>query len=270
VPGSRRRSWWRPSPTIVRQFLLVGVAIAVYFGVRGITEGSRDLAVDNARALIRFEERVGLDWEATVRDFTLRSHELVTVANWVYIWGHWPLIIPSLIWLYVRRPSHYFWLRDAMFVSGAIGLVIFAGYPVSPHAYRVLQPPGFVNRYAAMPSLHAGWNVILGIVMFRSVRSVTARVFATVAPVAMCVAVVATANHYVIDVIAGAAIALIGLTLSARRRSRPRFALWVGLEDRLRDALRRLWGLVPRGRRARRAARPSSRRSSGAPGPDRR
>ncbi len=161
-----------------------------------------------------------------------------SLANWVYIWGHRPLIIPSLIWLYTRRRVHCFWLRDAMVISGALGLLVFAGFPVSPprltdgavidtvtewsHAYRVLQPPGFVNRYAALPSLHAGWNMILGVVMFRSVRSVTARVFAVVAPVAMSVAVVATANHYVIDVVVGYAFALCGLALSARRHLAPK------------------------------------------------
>ncbi len=232
VSTAPRRRWRDGDRLVLRQFLFVGVAIAVYFGVRGLTEGSRALAVSNARHLVRLEERLGLAWEPDLRELVLRHHELVTLANWVYIWGHWPLIIPSLIWLYTMRRINYFWLRDAMVISGAIGLLVFAAFPVSPprltdravvdtvtewsHAYRVLQPPGFVNRYAALPSLHAGWNVILGIVMFRSVRSVTARVFAIVAPIAMSVAVIATANHYVIDVVLGIAFGLGGLALSAR------------------------------------------------------
>ena len=76
-------------------------------------------------------------------------------------------------------PARFLRLRNAMMVSGAIGLIVFASYPVAPPrlrglglvdtvtssstAYRVLQPPAFVNQYAAMPSLHSGWDLLVGI-----------------------------------------------------------------------------------------------------------
>lgn len=96
------------------------------------------------------------------------------LSNWVYIYGHWPVIGITLVWLFLRAPDDYRLLRNAMFVSGAIGLVLFALFPVSPprfgvlelvdtvtersDSYRALQPPGLINRYAAFPSLHFGWN----------------------------------------------------------------------------------------------------------------
>jgi hypothetical protein len=72
-------------------------------------------------------------------------------------------------------------LRDAMAVSGAMGVCVYVSYPVAPprlarlgmtdtiteqsQAYRVLQPPAFINQYAAMPSLHVGWNLLLGLAL---------------------------------------------------------------------------------------------------------
>jgi membrane-associated phospholipid phosphatase len=78
-----------------------------------------------------------------------------------------------------------------------------------------------VNEYAAMPSFHAGWNLILGVELFRSTRNVALRAFAIAMPVAMAFAVVATANHYVLDVLAGAlavSVALLVVTGIERRR----------------------------------------------------
>lgn len=119
-----------------------------------------------------------------------------------------------------------------MFVSGAIGLVIFVAIPVAPPrllgegfidtvtehstSYRVLQPPGLVNKYAAMPSLHVGWNVLVGYILFTTTRSRAIRAFAVVTPLLMAFAVVATANHYVVDGFVGTIVALIGLWVSSR------------------------------------------------------
>jgi hypothetical protein len=223
VRGAR---WW-PAAS---QFVLVGLAILLYFGVRGLTEGDVAAALRHAAEVSRLERNLGLAWEAGFQGVVVDHEALRTIANWVYIWGHWPVIVPSLVWLYCRRRGQYGRLRNAFFISGAIGLVIFAAYPVAPprladgelvdtvtrwsNAYRVLQPPGLVNRYAAMPSLHAGWNVVLGVVMFRTVHRLGVRVFSVALPVAMCLAVVATANHYVLDVVVGAAVALLGLGLA--------------------------------------------------------
>jgi membrane-associated phospholipid phosphatase len=78
-------------------------------------------------------------------------------------------------------------------------------------SYRTLQPPGLINKYAALPSLHFGWNLLVGIVLWRVTRSRAIRAFAVVMPVAMAFAVVATGNHYVVDVLAGGVVALAGL-----------------------------------------------------------
>jgi membrane-associated phospholipid phosphatase len=130
-------------------------------------------------------------------------------------------------------------LRNAMLVSGALGMVVFVSYPVAPprlaglglvdtvsdqsRAYRVLQPPAFVNQYAAMPSLHSGWDLLVGMAIFAAAGSVALKVVGLAMPVLMAFAVVATANHYVLDVIAGVTLALVGQAVALwleRRKSR--------------------------------------------------
>jgi membrane-associated phospholipid phosphatase len=217
---------------------LVLLLVCVYFGVRGLTVGSTKDAVDHAHDITTFEERLHLDVEEALQDPASHSEVIVTIANWVYIWGHWPIIIVTMIWLLRWHSDAFRRLRDAMMLSGAIGMVIYATYPVAPprladlglidtvtensRAYRVLQPPAFVNQYAAMPSLHAGWDLLVGIAIVTAASSVALRIIGYAMPTLMAVAVVLTANHYVVDVIAGVLLVLFAhvaaLALDRRRR----------------------------------------------------
>jgi membrane-associated phospholipid phosphatase len=82
------------------------------------------------------------------------------------------------------------------------------------NAYRVLQPPAFTNQYAALPSLHFGWNLLVGIVLVRQSRRLAVKLLGWMSPPAMALATILTANHYVIDVVAGALFALAGLLIA--------------------------------------------------------
>jgi PAP2 superfamily len=230
-PPSRLARTVRPH-AIAREVALIVAAWFLYFGVRAISEGRTSAAVAHARALLRLEDALGVDWEAGFQRAALHHHTLVTLANWVYIWGHWPVIAAVAVWLYRREPSAYRLLRNAMFISGAIGLAVFALYPVAPprlmplglvdsvttwsHAYRVLQPPALTNPYAAMPSLHFGWDLLVGVMLVWYGRRRVVRAAGVALPAAMAIAVVATANHFVLDVVAGAALALLGLAVASR------------------------------------------------------
>jgi membrane-associated phospholipid phosphatase len=205
-------------------------AFLVYFGVRGLTEGDPSRAVQHARQLIDLERALGLYHEPWLQGLIVDHHWLVTAANWVYIWGHWPVIIGTGGWLLCSYSATYRLVRNTFLISGAIGLVIFATFPVAPprladasvvdtvtlhsNSYRVLQPPAFTNQYAAVPSLHFGWNMIIGMVIVHRVRRPLVRVFGLLLPVVMAWAVVFTANHFILDVVAGGAVALAGLWLA--------------------------------------------------------
>jgi membrane-associated phospholipid phosphatase len=219
---------------------LVALGVFVYFRVRGLTEGSVDLANEHARDIVRFERSLGINVEAGLQDLVAPSESLQTFANWIYVWGHWPVIIATMLWLSWRHRVEFLRLRDAMMVSGALGLVVFMSYPVTPprlaglgladtvteqsEAYRVLQPPAFVNQYAAMPSLHSGWDLLVGMAIISAASTLALKVVGFAMPVLMAFAVVATANHSIVDVVAGVALALVGhavaLWLERRRAAR--------------------------------------------------
>jgi membrane-associated phospholipid phosphatase len=133
-----------------------------------------------------------------------------------------------------------------MMISGGLGLCVYTTYPVAPprlanldlvdtvveqsSAYRVLQPPAFVNQYAAMPSLHVGWDLLVGLALVAAAGTVWLRTVGRVMPVLMAFATVATANHYLLDVLGGVAFALVGLAgaLLIERRREERLAVATG------------------------------------------
>jgi membrane-associated phospholipid phosphatase len=232
------RLWQRRG---LREIAIFLGAYLSYFGVRALTQGDVAQATSNAWALIRFEESAGISVERDAQSAILSSPLLVDIANAVYIYGHWPALILAGVLLFHHRPQAYYRLRNAILLTGFVGLVVFALFPVAPPrltnlplvdtvsreagSYRQLLPPSLVNEYAAMPSFHAGWNMLLGIVVFGAVRHWLLRGAAVLSAVAMLIAVVVTANHYIVDVVAGVAITLLCLRIldsASRRRAHPR------------------------------------------------
>ena len=219
------------------ELLLVTAGIVAYFSARGLTEAKPEKAIAHARDVVAFERWSHLYHEPFLQGLIIDHKTTIDVLNWIYIWGHWPVIVVTLLWLVHSHPAPYRVLRNAFFVSGMIGVCIFVLYPVAPprlaglglydtvsaqsHAYRVLQPPAFVNQYAAVPSLHVGWNLLIGIFVVRYARRTVLRVIGALLPMAMTASVVLTANHYVIDALLGAIVALLGLVVSMRMARSP-------------------------------------------------
>lgn len=230
----------RRLPTLLGEPALFVAGVLAYFLTRGATEAAYPVAADHARRLVDLERGMGMDLERWAQGLVLPHEALVTLANWVYIYGHWPVIAAVGGWLVWRRPVIYRWLRTAMFVSGAIGVVVFVLYPVAPprlmpelgiadtvtqhsSSYRVLQPPSLVNQYAALPSLHVGWDLLIGLALLRASSGRALRLLGVAAPLAMALAVVVTGNHYLVDVLAGALVAATGAlvaTVWERRAAR--------------------------------------------------
>ena len=235
-PGRRRRTAGR----LLGQGALLAGAAATYFSVRSLTEGDRDSALENAQRVLDVERALGLDVEVALQAAVLPVEPLVVLANWVYVFGHWPVLIGVLVWLALRHPLRFVELRDALLLSGAVGMVVFALFPVAPprlvdegelavmvdtvlersQAYRVLQPPAFTNQYAAVPSLHVGWDLLAGIAVARTAQRAWVRALGAVLPVLMVLSVVVTANHFVLDAIAGAALSVACLTVVQARMPR--------------------------------------------------
>ena len=230
-PEARERTSGEPTRhEWIREIALVLAGLLVYFGVRAATTDEAGPATAHARSLVHLEQTLGIAREGDLQRLIIDHHALVTLANWVYIWGHWPLIAVSAAWLFRHRPEGYRLMRTAIFASGAIGMIIFLAYPVAPprltglgltdtvtsysHAYRALQPPSLMDRYAALPSLHFGWDLLVGLTLARFHPRTAVRVLGALMPVAMGLAVIMTANHYVLDVVVGGIVAMAGLAIA--------------------------------------------------------
>jgi len=233
------RAWRDSTPwtSAFSQVVLIAIASVLYFLVRGLTKDQAAVAFQNARTIVEFEESLRLDLEVRAQALILDSDWLIAFFNWVYMFLHWPLIIAALGYTFLRNRPIYVLYRDAIMVSGLIGLLFFAFFPVAPprlfdtsvffdsvaelsQTYKILQPKSIVNQFAALPSFHVGWNILAGYALLCSASRWSVRLFAVLSPALMTLAVVFTANHWVVDVFAGSAIALVALTAARCLRRR--------------------------------------------------
>ena len=217
---------------VIREFLIIAAGYFTYFGVRGATEGQLDVALTNAQSIIKLEEALGLFVEPALQALVITDRWSANVANWVYLWGHWPVMGIVGFWLYRRREFGYRLYRNAILVSGAIGLLLFMFFPVAPprmtdfgffdtvtaysNLYHVLQPAWLTNQLAAFPSLHFGWNLLIGIALVRESNNRVAMIFGLAGPLIMFTAIVLTANHYIVDAVGGGVVALAGLAIAVK------------------------------------------------------
>ena len=211
------------------QVMLLAPPALLYFFVRDLSAGQEREAFANAASIVGLQESLGLDWEAPLQQRILDTDWVVAAMNWVYIYGHFPVIIASLVLLFGLSRPDFITLRNALVVSGAFGLVCFALYPVAPprlfdpnsffdslgelsSSYQVLQNPKVTNQFAAVPSFHVGWNALVAVAVWRSSNSRLLRLVTLAFPLLMMAAVILTANHWLLDIVAGLSVALIGIT----------------------------------------------------------
>ncbi|MFJ1869316.1 phosphatase PAP2 family protein [Streptomyces sp. NPDC088097] len=238
----RRRPtrWWA-------ELLLLGLLYGAYSGGRLLARGDVDLAVGHGLALLRVEELLRIDFERPLNRLFSRSGVLGIPADFFYASLHYLITPAVLVWLYRRRPRHYRDARSGLVAATVLGLVGFALAPTCPprlleasygftdtmarySAYgwwggEASAPRGLgalTNQYAAMPSLHVGWALWCGILLWRHARHPLVRTLGAAYPVLTTLVVMGTANHYFLDAVAGAAVLGAGWVLG------PRVATWAG------------------------------------------
>ncbi|MGE5597076.1 MAG: phosphatase PAP2 family protein [Hyphomicrobiales bacterium] len=227
---TRAAQAWRVSERVgLHEVVIVVVSFLIYFVVRGMVVDRAGQALANAFDLIALERRLGIYWELRLQSAILGSYVLIKTMNWIYFWGHMPLIIVFAVWLYVRHHQTYSLVRNAFLASGAIAVVIYATFPVAPPrlvpfagfvdtmaifdrvGYNAQEVSAFVNPFAAVPSLHFGWSLLLGAVIVRVAGHPVLKLFGVLWPIAMFLAVVMTGNHFILDAVAGAVVSFAGL-----------------------------------------------------------
>jgi membrane-associated phospholipid phosphatase len=226
-----------PGDALLQIAVWTGFSVA-YEGVRGLAAGSRAEALDNARQLVRLEQHLGGLIELDLQRPVLRPDGVVLLhaVNWTYWLSQFVVVAIAVIWVYLRRPDVYPRLRNTIVVANTIGLAGYVLFPLAPP--RLLPGHGFVdtlarteplnhrtgivelfaNPYAAMPSLHAADALIIGVALAVVVRPVILRVAFALWPVWVSYSLVATANHFWLDVAAGAVLAVAAGLLVGRLR----------------------------------------------------
>ncbi|MDN0197028.1 phosphatase PAP2 family protein [Streptomyces sp. S.PNR 29] len=231
APQTRLR-WWTELPLIL---LVYGCYTAGRLLARGDVSG----AVDNGLAILRIEKALYLNAEHPLNRLFTREPWLGVPADFWYASLHYVVTPAILVWLFRSRTVHYRAARTWLMTSTFIGLIGFTLLPTCPP--RLLDAGygfvdtmahyssygwwggeasaprglgGMTNQYAAMPSLHVGWALWCGVMLWRHGRTRTAKVAAVGYPLVTTIVVMATANHYFLDAVAGAAVMGVGLLLA--------------------------------------------------------
>lgn len=228
------------------QFLLFFLAYNGYQVVRGITDSGTHAAFANAETVIGLEKSLGTFFEPGFQQ-TLIAHAswLIDAANFTYLNSHFVVTTAFLAWLYLCRNEHFYFVRNMFLVAMALALVGYALFPTAPP--RLVAGEGFtdtiatftgvaqdsktasllVNQYAAVPSMHIAFSLMIAVPAATLARHPISRGVWPAYPLLILFAIVATGNHYWFDAAAGAAVAcLAAIAATALGRLRPAAWAW--------------------------------------------
>jgi membrane-associated phospholipid phosphatase len=225
-------------------FLFV-VAYAGYEIVRGLVDLTGSKPFRDASRIIDFERTLHVFIEPNIQSWVMtHAHWLLDVCDWTYLNAHFALTVGALAFIYLRRNDSFYFVRNMFMLAMLVALV---GYSVFPTAPPWLMPQwGFtdsirqftgvtlgrgvsgalVNVYAAVPSMHVCFALMIGLPMSRLVRDRIARVLWRVYPAFITFVVIATGNHYFTDVVFGAVTAGLSALLAKQLLARARPDVW--------------------------------------------
>jgi hypothetical protein len=215
-----------------------GLQLVIWFGfyfsylaVRHLTDRDPAKAVVNGLKVISFEQHFSHHlFELTVERIADSSSLLLTAAAWTYWNSEFTVIGLALLWVYLRRHERFTRFRNTILLANLIGLIGFVVMPTAPpwmfpghgfvdgvnHSSALLQT--LANPYAAMPSLHSADALIVGFFLVSTSRTKWAKVLWALWPLWVWFCVIATANHYVADVLAGIGVAVVALVTTSQAR----------------------------------------------------
>jgi hypothetical protein len=229
----------------VRQVLLFLGAYVAYQVVRGLVDGN-DVAKAswNATKVIDLERALHIFVEPSIQAWALNEHWLMDIADWTYLNAHYVVTLGALVFIYTRRNDSFYFVRNTFMIAMLIALVGYALYPTAPP--RLMPEWGFtdaiqqftgvtaekgpssalLNLYAAIPSMHVCFALMIGIPMSKLVKPRAARIAWRLYPLFIAFVVIATGNHYLTDVFLGAVTAGISSQLAGRLLARARPDAW--------------------------------------------
>ena len=232
---------------VLRQLALFGAVYLAYRLVRVLAEGDGTAAFAHARDLISLERSVHVFVEPSIQAWASGSRLLMRVSSWMYVNAQTTVTLGGLIYLYVRRNRSFYFVRNMFMIAMAIALIGYWVYPTAPP--RLMPEWGFtdaisqflvgstghidngpgsalLNMYAAVPSMHVCFAVIVGWSMARLVSHRAAKIAWSLYPLLVTFVVVATGNHYLTDVFLGVLTAGVSALLAQRLLARARPDVW--------------------------------------------
>jgi hypothetical protein len=198
------------------ELVLLFAMFVAYRAGRLLTSDHTSQAFANSRQVWDAERWLRLPREQDVQGWLLHARWVAELANSYYAVVHFPATVGCLVFLYLRRPAQYIWVRRSMIMLTAAALVVHVVYPLAPPRMRgdlgfvdtgalfgpnVYGPPegaSIANQYAAMPSLHIGWAVLIAIGMIVALKG-RWRWLVLLHPLLTVLVVVGTANHWWLD-----------------------------------------------------------------------
>ncbi|SFX12819.1 Protein of unknown function [Streptomyces atratus] len=228
--------FWRrvlSRPNLLLELLLIRVVYSAYAHVRLAATAGRATAEHHGRQIHSIEQWLHIDIEHRINHAVVDIGWLRGFFDYYYSTFHFVVPLAILGVLYVRRPADYRWARSTIGFATLLALVGFWLYPLAPP--RLMPGLGFVdtvygvqdfakpdygsltamtNQYAAMPSLHFGWSLWCGVVVVALAPKVWMKALGLLHPLFTVSAIVATANHWVLDAVGGAVVVTLGFGLT--------------------------------------------------------
>ncbi|MEV0554703.1 phosphatase PAP2 family protein [Streptomyces sp. NPDC050597] len=225
-------------PNLLLELLLIRVGYSAYQQVRlaatgGTNTGGRATAEEHGEQIHAIEKFLHIDVERWVNHAVVDVPWLQSFFDFYYTSFHFVVPLSVLGILYVRRPADYRWARAALGFATLFALVGFWLYPLAPprlmpglgfidtvHGVQDFSQPDYgtltalTNQYAAMPSLHFGWSLWCGLVIAILAPKWWMKALGLLHPLFTVSAIVATANHWVLDAAGGAAVVGAGFALT--------------------------------------------------------
>jgi membrane-associated phospholipid phosphatase len=239
--GDRLPQGWGDAGRQIGILVLVDLA---YELVRGIADSQRSDAIAHGQQVIDFERGTHTFFEPSLQAFFLPAHWLIDVANQMYLNAQFSIALGFLVWLYLFRNESYYFVRNMFVVSMGLALIGYTLYPTAPprmfHQYGFLDTITdfsnvnhdsalakiFINPYAAVPSMHCAFAMMIGGTGVMVCRRWWSRAFWAAWPLLITWVVIVTANHYWVDVALGWLVALTSALVAARLLARARPDAW--------------------------------------------
>jgi CDP-diacylglycerol--glycerol-3-phosphate 3-phosphatidyltransferase len=239
---------------LFRQIVLFVGALLLYDLVRGVVDSDNPYKpFGDAMRIIDLERTLHVFIEPSVQAWAMNKHWLINGADWIYLNGHFFVTFAVLAFIYARRNSSFYFVRNMFMIAMGLALIGYWLYPTAPP--RLMPEWGFtdaisnfvtggtgsvdfgpskafLNFYAAVPSMHVCFAVMIGGSMSRLTSWRPGKILWALYPLLITFVVVATANHFLTDVFLGALTAGVSALLAQRLLARARPDAWAFVRAR--------------------------------------